>query len=73
VVLSDVIMPGMKGTELAARLAVAHPQVSVVLMSGCPADETLDAGDARFIAKPFSGADLIETVEAAGRRHSASG
>src|SRR5215212_6969519 len=32
-VLSDIVMPGMIGTELAQRLLTEHPGIRVVLMS----------------------------------------
>jgi YesN/AraC family two-component response regulator len=34
VVLTDVVMPVMTGTELAARVKGVRPEVPIVLMSG---------------------------------------
>ncbi len=57
-VLSDLVMPEMSGSELAERIAARHPGVKVLLMSGYAGDEAarmsiLRAGDA-FIEKPFA-------------------
>jgi CheY-like chemotaxis protein len=56
-VLTDVVMPGMNGVELAKRLAPLQPGMKVLFMSGytfnaiVPGD--LDSG-IEFIQKPFS-------------------
>ena len=64
--LSDVVMPQMPGTELAERLLAQRPSVRVLLMSGF-AQPILDAGghlDAgvNLIEKPFSGPALLAEV-----------
>ena len=56
--LTDVLMPGMTGQELADRLRPLRPEMEVVFMSGYMENETvhphaLKAG-ANFLAKPFS-------------------
>jgi len=56
--LSDVIMPGMNGRELAARVIKLLPDVRVLYMSGYAEnavgmDGTLDAG-INLLQKPFS-------------------
>jgi signal transduction histidine kinase/ActR/RegA family two-component response regulator len=67
VVLSDIVMPGMNGIEMRRLLAEAHPEVSVILMSGY-ADRSLlqDVGLAfpePFIQKPFTPEQLLRAVQ----------
>jgi CheY-like chemotaxis protein len=53
--LSDVVMPGVGGPELAIRLRMRRPTLRVLLMSGYD-EHSLGAGGASyasFIAKPF--------------------
>ena len=53
--LTDVVLPGMNGVELAARLTARTPLLKVIYMSGYTGDrlppEALSG--AAFIAKPF--------------------
>jgi CheY-like chemotaxis protein len=71
-VLSDVMMPGMSGPELAAHIAEEWPGLPVVLMSGY-ADADLRATfraaiTGRIVEKPFSSATLLRALgEALGR------
>jgi CheY-like chemotaxis protein len=56
--LSDVVMPHMNGSELAARLARTRPDMKVLLMSGY-IDRALDPGDltrpgTAFLQKPIT-------------------
>ena len=62
--LTDVVMPGMKGPELAGRLRAQRPGLRVLLMSGYAADVVTsgDLKDAALMAKPFSPASLSQTV-----------
>ena len=61
--LSDVVMPGMSGDELAARLATIRPATRVLFMSGyADADLVRRGGIARgvaFVQKPFSPIQLV--------------
>lgn len=64
--LTDVVMPGMRGPALAARLRESRPNIGVIFMSGYPAEALpnlvgLDA-EAAFLAKPFTAAALLEVV-----------
>lgn len=63
-VLSDVIMPEMRGPELVSRLTQLCPSAAVVLMSGYVACEELPERSA-FIGKPFRITDLYSVVEKA--------
>jgi CheY-like chemotaxis protein len=51
--LTDVIMPGMTGPELADRIKPLRPQMEIVYMSGYSQHTTLDF-DGAFLPKPFS-------------------
>ena len=66
-VLSDIRMPGMLGTELARRLVAEHPDVRVVLMSAHPIDELKSVSDSRGIIqvlpKPFDGQTMLAVVK----------
>jgi PAS domain S-box-containing protein len=64
--LTDVIMPGMNGRELAQRISEIRPNVKVLYMSGYTenvigSNGTLDAG-VRLLQKPFSLRDLKSKV-----------
>lgn len=58
VVLLDMAMPGINGTQVFERLRVMDPEVRVILMSGYPEDAAanrlLQRGAAGFLHKPFS-------------------
>ena len=62
--LTDVVMPGMTGPELAKRLRALRPDLHVLLMSGYAADVVTsdDLKDAALVAKPFSPASLTRAV-----------
>ena len=55
-VLTDIVLQGMSGRELAVRLSIEHPGVRLLLMSGYAADTMqLKEGEvARFLHKPVS-------------------
>ena len=62
--ISDVVMPGMKGPELADRLRVFRPGVRVLLMSGYATDVVTptDLKEATFLTKPFAPETLGKIV-----------
>jgi CheY-like chemotaxis protein len=51
--LTDVMMPGMRGTELIPRILTLRPQLRVLIMSAQAAPAEV-AGVGGFIAKPFT-------------------
>jgi CheY-like chemotaxis protein len=64
--VSDVVMPGMLGKELAERLVHIRPDTRVLYMSGyaqpvLASQGTLDPGVA-LLEKPFTAADLLGAV-----------
>ncbi len=64
--VTDVVMPGMRGTDLAARLREASPQMRVLFVSGYSEFE-LGAWRAHekgiaFLAKPFKQSQLASAV-----------
>ena len=63
--LTDVVMPGISGWELAKRLKSRRPEMKVVYMSGYPASATpgeiQDAG-IDYLQKPLSQDDLVRKV-----------
>jgi FixJ family two-component response regulator len=62
--VTDVVMPGMSGPDLARTLLAGHPHLRRVFMSGY-ADRPLGDEDAQFIGKPFAMDDLALKVRAA--------
>ena len=66
ILISDLVMPGMSGSELAQVLLERHPSMRVVLMSGY-SDAALEDRDALALAhaslqKPFSTHDFVRTI-----------
>ena len=77
--LTDVVMPGMNGKDLAERLHVLCPDMKILFMSGYSANVigaqwVMDEG-VNFIEKPFSMKDLgvkVAEVLRGSRKNSAS-
>jgi PAS domain S-box-containing protein len=63
--VTDIVMPGMSGTELADALRVRYPAIKIVFMSGYAERERVRElrPDEQFIAKPFLPAQLFSKVE----------
>jgi CheY-like chemotaxis protein len=64
--LSDVVMPGMNGRELAALLTAGDPHLKVILMSGYAADvvkgASLPEAGIAFLQKPLIGDTLTAKI-----------
>jgi len=65
-VLTDIIMPGMKGRELGGRLAALRTDIKILYMSAHTEDTVMDldmiAPGTAFIEKPFSPEELASKV-----------
>jgi CheY-like chemotaxis protein len=64
--VTDVVLPGMSGREVAERLVQLHPEMKVLFLSGFPdevvlRDRILEAERA-LLRKPFSPASLVANV-----------
>jgi CheY-like chemotaxis protein len=65
-VVTDLIMPGMGGAEVAKRLVADCPSLPILFMSGYSSDDLrreLGLGSRRFLLqKPFTAQELIQKV-----------
>jgi CheY-like chemotaxis protein len=64
--LTDVVMPGINGRELAELMTQERPELRVLFASGYTDDASLLHGirtdELSFLQKPFSPADLVRRV-----------
>jgi CheY-like chemotaxis protein len=67
-VVSDVMMPGLRGPEVVRQLQALRPGLKALLVSGHTDDTVLRsdvlAAATPFLQKPFSARDLIDAVRA---------
>jgi two-component system, cell cycle sensor histidine kinase and response regulator CckA len=64
-VLTDVLMPGMGGAELASRLAQEQPGMRIMFMSGYsdhPVVRNVQRAPGLFLAKPFTTGVLMSKI-----------
>jgi len=73
--LIDIQMPGMNGMELQSRLRGIRPEITVVIMTGYPSEDTEERafalGACAYVTKPVDLDDLSNLVGvacSAGRR-----
>lgn len=66
VLLTDVVMPGLNGRELADRLCASRRETKVIYMSGHVAEVVGDYGvrvpSDSFVAKPFTTERLVGKI-----------
>lgn len=66
--LTDIIMPGISGPQLARHIVELRPAIKVAYMSGYTDNATLHHGligqDAVFIEKPIAPVDLLNKIKA---------
>jgi CheY-like chemotaxis protein len=66
--LTDVVMPGLTGNEVAEQVSIARPQIRVLYMSGYTesvigSQGVIDPG-IHLVSKPFTEPDLLDSVRA---------
>lgn len=66
ILVTDVVMPGLSGNQLAQRLLRRRPELQVLYISGYPEDSishhgVLDAGQ-HFLQKPFPPGQFLEKI-----------
>lgn len=65
-VISDVVMPGLSGLELAAIIRYKHPDMKVILMSGYTEQVIMKHGEMDpnipFLHKPFTRQELQDRI-----------
>jgi YesN/AraC family two-component response regulator len=63
--VTDLVMPGMSGVELASQLTRRRPGLRVLTMSGYTEHALVEDGMLEgmpFLSKPFTPAELAESV-----------
>jgi len=61
-VVTDVVMPALGGRKLVEKLRATRPDLAVVFVSGYRQMKEECAENTRFLAKPFTGRQLIAAV-----------
>jgi len=68
-IVLDINLGGMSGIEVRRRLTTKNSQVPVIFMTALDTDalrrEALDAGCVDYLRKPFSGHELIASIQKA--------
>ncbi|WP_242018821.1 ATP-binding protein [Phaeovibrio sulfidiphilus] len=65
--ITDMVMPGMDGAELATRVCESHPDIPIILVSGYSEDvirgDLMSRPNTHFLPKPFSLKALTAKVQ----------
>lgn len=68
-VISDWLMPGIKGDEFLIKLKTRHPEIRSIMITGYADDEAIDrtlrdAGASAVLRKPWATEELIAEIHA---------
>nr|WP_226894610.1 GAF domain-containing protein [Luteolibacter marinus] len=74
-VITDMMMPGLDGASTIRELRRIDPDVRIIATSGIATREScpVDAGEVRFIAKPYTSETLLTLLEEETSTRSSSG
>jgi CheY-like chemotaxis protein len=67
-VLTDIVMPGMSGIDLAEEISAAHPSLPVILATGYSEQAAKGFQRLPMVLKPYSGLDLASAITGTMRR-----
>ena len=62
ILLTDIVMPGLNGTEVAHRATANQPAIKVILMSGYVPDRASLQPGWRLLRKPIDKAELLQLI-----------
>ncbi|HEY0557189.1 MAG TPA: response regulator, partial [Thermoanaerobaculia bacterium] len=66
ILVTDVVMPGLSGSQLAQQLVRRRPELLVLYISGYPEDSIAHHGvlseDQHFLQKPFPPGQFLEKI-----------
>jgi len=62
ILISDVMMPGITGPQLARELAQTRPSMKVLLISAFPEFTAIPDQSWQFLSKPFPAAVLLRKI-----------
>ena len=70
IIVSDWLMPGMKGDELLIKVHQNYPRIHKVMLTGQADEQAVDrakqyANLYRYLQKPWNSQELIETIRSA--------
>jgi DNA-binding NtrC family response regulator len=72
IILTDLKMPGLAGTELIARIKAKYPDTAIIVITGFStvqtAVEVMKQGAVDFIPKPFTPDEIFQVVENAAKK-----
>ena len=67
ILITDLRMPGMSGSDLALEVTLLHPGVRTLFMSGYSIDEIAEAGvdlsNSAYVSKPFRTKAINDALE----------
>jgi DNA-binding NtrC family response regulator len=68
VIVSDWLMPGIKGDEFLIKIHKKYPQIVKIMLSGHASEDAIEkafkeANLHKCLSKPWSGEELIQTIK----------